>query len=407
MRARRAPARGPSACWRVVTAVIAWLLWRTSANPVAAVFGWQALVLPTVVFAVPALLGALVGAWRHGDDGVIDALRIRAARDLRWAAVPEAAARGLGVAVAGFVGVGALFVAVATVLRGGEVVALYEAAHVDALGATMLTLGQLAYLPTLVVWGGAFAAGPGFALGTGTAVSPVGTNLGVLPGVPALGIIPESGSQWMLLSILLIIGVGFAAGAAARGRLFATARAGRSVGAGAGGWPGGSGGAAVGVGSAHEASMPRLVVLAAIVILGAAAVALLVAVASGSVGPGRLADIGPAAGPVAFAVGVELLVGAAIALFAPVRAAGGRVARDAVDAPVDVAVVHDPAPLPSAVAFEPVTDAARPVAVELVTDAPRPVAVAVAPDDATTEPFAAGEIDPIETLPDGPDAPAQ
>ena len=46
-----------------------------------------------------------------------------------------------------------------------------------------------------------------------------------------------------------------------------------------------------------------------------ATVALLAAVASGSIGPGRLAEVGPAPGAVALAVGLELLVGAAIALF--------------------------------------------------------------------------------------------
>ena len=55
--------------------------------------------------------------------------------------------------------------------------------------------------------------------------------------------------------------------------------------------------------------------------MGAAAgAALLAAVASGSIGPGRLAEVGPAPGAVALAVGLELLVGAAIALFGPVRA---------------------------------------------------------------------------------------
>jgi hypothetical protein len=279
-----------------VTAVLAALLWRTSGNPIASVYGWQALVLPTAVFAVPALIGALVGAWRHGDDGPVDAVWLRAERGRRWASVPEASARGVGIAVAGFVAVGALFVVVATIARGGEVIALFEAAHVDAAGATMIAIAQLAYLPTLVVWGGAYAAGPGFAIGTGTAVSPAGTNLGVLPGMPVLGIIPETVTHWMLASALLIVAVGFAAGAAARGRLTGSAAA--------------------------EASAPRLATLAAIVVGGAVGVAVLSAAASGGIGPGRLAETGPATAPVAFAVGAELLVGAAIALFTPVRRRG-------------------------------------------------------------------------------------
>lgn len=284
----------------VVTAAIAWVLWRTSGNPIAAVYGWQALVLPTVVFALPALGGAVVGAWRFGDDGPVDAVRRRAESDPRWAAVPEAAARGIGIAVAGFVGAGALVVAAGAALRGGQVIALFEASHVDVAGGALVALAQLAYLPTLVVWGAAFVAGPGFALGTGTAVSPAGTTVGVLPGVPALGIVPESVSPWMLASVLLIVAVGFVAGAAARARLQRVPRG--------------------GLADRDEPSAPRLAALAAIVVGAAAGAALLAAVASGSIGPGRLAEVGPAPGAVALAVGLELLVGAAIALFGPVRA---------------------------------------------------------------------------------------
>lgn len=277
----------------IVTLGVAGFFWRTSANPVAAVYGWQALLLPTLVFAVPALVGAAVGAWRHGDDGVVDDLQAWFLRSPRWDGVPEAAARGLGTALAGFVGIGALLVAVGTVARGGEIVALFESAHVDALGATVLALGQLAYLPTLVVWGGAFAAGPGFSLGVGTAVSPAGTNLGVLPGIPALGIVPEDSSSWMLLTVLLVVAGGFLAGAAARARLLA-----------------------------HHArepeTGPRLAILAVIAVGGAAGVAVLAFAASGSIGPERLSQAGPAAGPLSFAVGVELAIGAAIALFSPV-----------------------------------------------------------------------------------------
>jgi hypothetical protein len=60
------------------------------------------------------------------------------------------------------------------------------------LGGAVLSLGQLVYLPTLIVWGASFAAGPGFAVGAGTAVSPAGTTLGVLPGIPSLGLIPDT-----------------------------------------------------------------------------------------------------------------------------------------------------------------------------------------------------------------------
>lgn len=268
-----------------VFAAIAVLVRLSSGNPVAAIFTWQAVLAPALVFAVPALIAAVVVAWRVGDDGPVDAVRPRLGQHGEAAA----AATGLGVAIAGLLGVGALLVVVGLVIRGGEVVALYEAAHVDVVGAIVFTLGQLAYLPNLAVWGMAFAAGPGFAIGVGTNVSPAGTSLGVIPGIPILGIVPETFSFWMLLTILAVIAVGFLAGWAARARL-------------------GNVGAA-----------PRLAVLAAITVLGGAAAALLSVVASGSVGPGRLAVVGPDPGPVALAVGLEIGVGAAIALLTPAR----------------------------------------------------------------------------------------
>ena len=40
-------------------------------------------------------------------------------------------------------------------------------------------------------------------------------------------------------------------------------------------------------------------------------------IASGSLGPGRLAQVGPEPGPVALAVGIEVLVGASILLLSP------------------------------------------------------------------------------------------
>ncbi|MFT4052637.1 MAG: DUF6350 family protein [Microbacterium sp.] len=369
-----------------VTAVIAWILWRTSQNPVAAVYGWQALGLPTAVFAVPALIGALVGAWRDGDDGPVDA--VRAALERRGGGgVVEASVRGGGIAVAGFIGIGAALVAVATVMRAGEVIALFEAAHADAVGTVVIALGQLAYLPTLVVWGGAFAAGPGFGLGTGASVSPAGTTVGVLPGIPALGIVPEETSHWMLLCVLLFVAVGFVAGAAARRRLL-TAGA-----AGAAGSPAGG-----------EASGPRAAALAAIVVLGAGAAALLAVAASGGIGPDRLAQVGPAPGPVAFTYGGELLVGAAIALFTPLRARRDRAREDGVLGGDGVRGGDMRGGAGRDVAFGGTARTGEPAEEDLAPPAALARGTAeglsedLSADDVETEPFAPGDLDPLHTL---------
>ena len=255
----------------------------------------QAVLFPALVYGLAALAGALVAAWRGGG---LAPLRDRvAAWRGDWPTVPGLIVRGTALALSALIGLGALALAVSLLGRAPQIIALYESAQVDALGATLVTLGQLAYLPTLVVWALAWVAGPGIVLGPGTAVSPAGTQVGVVPGIPLLGAMPESVSPWMLLVLLLPIGAGALAGWVLRSRLHSRLH---SV-------------------PHSDAMLPRIVLTVAVAVLTGAGAALLAAVASGALGPGRLAHVGPEPGPVALAVGLEVLVGAGILLLSPVR----------------------------------------------------------------------------------------
>lgn len=275
----------------VAFAAISFLVALTAAAPAARVQFWVGALLPIAVYLAGLLAGAIKHAWSEGDGGPIDRLHDLVDSWGDWAPVPAEAVRGAAVTVVVLTGLGALGVAAMTVLRGGEVIALFESAHVDALGATVITLGQLAYLPTLVVWAVAWIAGPGFAVGAGTAVSPAGTRLGVVPGIPVLGLLPPVDSFWMLVVVLLPIAAGALAGWMIRSKLV---------------WEG----SAVGYG-------PRAVIAAGIALLSAGVAALAAVLASGSIGPGRLAETGPQPGALALAIGLEVLVGAAILLLAP------------------------------------------------------------------------------------------
>ena len=343
----------------LVVGVLATLVALTSGNSLAETELWQGIAFPTLIYAVPALLGAVVTEWREAPHGLIARLRDRAeAWRGGWGEVIGVSAQAAAIAVVGLIGVGALVVAVALITHAGDIVALYEAGNLDLLGATAVTLGQFAYLPTFVVWGIAFVAGPGFSLGEGSAVSPSGTQVGVVPGVPILGAVPESTSSWLLLLALLPIAIGALAGWVARSQLLA-----------AGGFapalrtprPQATDAAADEVlvlspgddprrstlegllatarqpdfepsseerheaepprtaAGVHEPFLPRLVVTVAIAGLAAGAAALLSLFASGSAGPGRLAEVGPAPGAVALAVGLEVAVGAGILLLASRR----------------------------------------------------------------------------------------
>ncbi len=276
-----------------VFAVASTLVALTSHLAVASVALWQAVLFPTLVFALPALAGAAVTEWREAGTGRIARVRDRVeAWRGGWGEVPGLAVRGSAAAVAGLVGLGALMTAVGLVFGGGDVIALFEAGGVDVIGAIVVALGQLAYLPTVFVWGLAFVAGPGFAIGSDTSVSPASTQVGVLPGIPLLGIVPETTSPFMLAIVLLPVGIGALAGWIVRSRLVA---------------------------GGHDGFGPRTALTAAIAVLAGAAAAGMAALASGSIGPGSLSFVGPQAGPVAVAVGLEVALGVGILLLSPAR----------------------------------------------------------------------------------------
>lgn len=252
---------------------------------------WTAVVVPASVYLFGLLAGAVAYAWAEGDGGPIDRIHDVVDGWGEWTPVPAEAVRGAAIAMVAMMGASAVGVAAMTLLRGGEVVALFERLGVDALGATILTLAHLLYLPTLLIWGASWLAGPGFALGTGTAVSPAGTELGVVPGIPVLGLIPEDSTMWMLVSVLVPIACGALAGWMVRSRLV---------------WERTANGYA-----------PRAAIAVGIAALSAGAAAIAATLAAGSIGPGRLSEVGPAAGPLALAVGIEVLIGSAILLLAP------------------------------------------------------------------------------------------
>ncbi len=283
----------------LVFAGIAFAVATTTANPVGAVDLVPAVVLPAAVFAVPALAGALRGEWRDADTGLVAAVRDRIeAAPGSWGRTPEVIARTSAIAIVALVGVSAVGVAVAVFAGGSRIVGLSEGANLDLLGVVMVNLAQAFYLPTWVIWSLAYLAGPGVSLGGDYLVAPVGSQTGVLPGIPILGALPDASSPWLLGLALLPVAVGACAGWVARSDLIAER----------------------GVARPDDPVGPRLVVLGCTAVIVAAVAAGLSALATGGVGPGRLAAIGPDPGAVALAVGLEVAIGAGILLLSPRRA---------------------------------------------------------------------------------------
>ncbi|MGQ3201314.1 cell division protein PerM [Microbacterium aurantiacum] len=312
----------------VVFAAIATLVAMSARTDVAVADPALAIVLPALVFAVPAVVAAIAAQWDDADAGPVAVVRDRLERARAEEAV-RATAAGVAVIAAAVVGLGGLVVAAAVIAGMGEVISLTQAAGVDLVGSLVLALGSFLYLPTLWGWGVAFAAGPGFTLGEGTAIAPGGTDAGIVPGIPILGLLPSGTSPWLLLLGLLPVGVGALAGLIVRRRL-------RD-------------------GAVEDAPVAtRAIVAGALGLLTAGIGALLAVVTSGGIGPGRFERVGPEPGPLALALGLEVVVGAAILLLSPRGLDGDETVeayrdedRGAFDrAPASV-VFADPAPDPA------------------------------------------------------------
>jgi hypothetical protein len=191
-------------------------------------------------------------------------------------------------------------------LSGGAASKVLTAYHAGVAGQVGLTLICVLYGPNLAVWTASYLIGPGFALGTGTVVSAARVSLGTVPALPVLAAVPtRPASGWAVLLLAVPLAAGMAAGwLLARRRLRGTgtmASERRGTGAMASDRTGGAG-ATVGSEEMARPAVRWAPLLAGAALAGpVAGIALAVAAraSSGSLGGGHLAEIGPAAWPLA------------------------------------------------------------------------------------------------------------
>jgi Family of unknown function (DUF6350) len=91
------------------------------------------------------------------------------------------------------VGGGALVVGGSLALHTERAGQLFGAVADGWAGALGVLVVCAAYVPNAAVWAAAFGAGPGFAVGQGTAVTLAGVQLGATPALPLLAALPASG----------------------------------------------------------------------------------------------------------------------------------------------------------------------------------------------------------------------
>lgn len=240
----------------------------TAEHPSAQPTLWQGAVLPAIVFGVGLVLGLLRADADQGGTSrgrlaeTLASINPRARASIRAALVAGAASVLLVLAAA------AILTAIVTASGYAQAIRLYETLHAGVLGGVVLTVAQLAFVPNVVVWAGSWLIGPGFALGVGSQVSPLGTDVGPLPAVPWLGVLPAGDTAFGFAGLAVPIGVAFIAALVVRPALL------RAIGNGSRlGWS-----ALVAFGGGA---------------FGGVLFGLLAAASAGSLGPGRFSDIGP------------------------------------------------------------------------------------------------------------------
>jgi hypothetical protein len=109
---------------------------------------------------------------------------------------------GTGV-VAAMSAVSAIMISVLLAVNWIEIIKLYQSLQLTFLGTFTVSTGQLTLMPNLIAFGNAWLTGVGFSVGQGSTVSPLVTELGPLPAIPMLAALPVSSSSLGVLFILV------------------------------------------------------------------------------------------------------------------------------------------------------------------------------------------------------------
>ena len=226
------------------------------------------------VDAVRAVAVSVAGAGLALAIGIGRPLGTWADLAARCPAEVRAVVRGAVAGLVALLSAAALATVAVLAVHADRVLAVGLALSPGPSGGAVLALVCLATLPNAALWTCSYLVGPGFAVGSGTVVAPGGVLLGALPGYPLLGALPSAAEQPAWTGVL--IGVPVLAG------VLAGLVAARSL--PTGGWA------------------RLLLVGTGAGLVAGSAVAALMALSGGAVGPGRMQDTGPLATAGAVAV---------------------------------------------------------------------------------------------------------
>ena len=176
------------------------------------VLDWQGVFIPTALFTALLIIGSVVGEPLGFTDLSGSQLRdrvrdffIRTADRLPWAIKPlvaPALRAGTGVVLA-MSAVSAVLVSMMLLLNWVEVIRLYQSLQLSLFGTITVSFGQLALMPNVIALTNSWLTGVGFAVGDGSMVSPLGTELGPLPAIPMLAALPVGSNSFGIVFILV------------------------------------------------------------------------------------------------------------------------------------------------------------------------------------------------------------
>lgn len=255
----------------------------------------DALVRPALFLAAGLALATWAGSRAPGGrvlEGVLPETVL---------AVMRTGVKTAGASVLGLVALASLALAGLVLWSFGTMIVLYESLQPGVWGIITLSIAQLALLPTAIVWGAMWMVGPGFAVGTGALVSPLGTTVQAVPALPLLGIIPSNPPIGAIMIVAVPLAVAFIAGVAATTMLLGK----------------NPGNLWRNVGDTEFHHQPLVQILAASAVagvLGSFGGFVLASMTSGSAGPGRFQNVGADPAQIALWWGLEICVGVLLGL---------------------------------------------------------------------------------------------
>ncbi len=175
-----------------------------------------ALIVSSPQFEVSPLRAFLTTAALAGLASAPGALVETGAAALVWARLPDLARDGLRlgtIAAVVILSAGAALAGVATVLAYQDAVQLFDAYGAGVTDGAGVTLVCLLYLPDVAIWAATYLIGPGFSFGVGADVNLFQVSLGPLPAVPVLAGLPAGPAPAAGVGLLVIpVLAGMAAG---------------------------------------------------------------------------------------------------------------------------------------------------------------------------------------------------